>query len=447
MSIDRLINVIPTTRQLSWHTLEFYAFVHYGINTYYDKEWGNGCEDPKMFNPTDFDADQWVKSIADGGMKGLLLTCKHHDGFCLWPSKYTEHSIKNSPYKGGKGDIVKEVADSCKRHKIAFGVYLSPWDRNCGSYGDTPKYNDFFVNQLTELLTEYGEVFSVWFDGACGEGPNGKVQDYDWDRYYDLIRKLQPNAVINVCGPDVRWCGNEAGVCRTSEWNVVPKRLQRAETVQARSQQVDSTAFRENPITSSDEDLGSRDVLLGENDLVWYPAEVNTSIRPGWFYHKEEDDKVRTLDELLEIYYNSVGGNAAFLLNLPPDKRGLIHENDVTRLKEIGDFLKNNFSDFIFKSSNPQFIASEGDEYEFCISLPKTTTINHIVLQENLEFSQRVEKFEIIADNIVVYDGTVIGSKKICKFIDLSAIEIKIRIKQSRSNPYIKFVGLLQTTK
>ena len=204
-------SITPSPRQLAWQQLEFYAFTHFGMNTFTNREWGDGTEDPVLFNPDALDADQWVAAVKSAGMKALILTCKHHDGFCLWPSAYTEHSVKNSPWKNGQGDVVREVSDACRRGGIKFGVYLSPWDRHDARYGQGKPYDDYFVSQLTELATNYGDIFCFWFDGACGEGKNGKKQIYDWERYYAVLRKLQPNAVLNVCGPDVRWCGNEAG--------------------------------------------------------------------------------------------------------------------------------------------------------------------------------------------------------------------------------------------
>ncbi len=360
MIIDKFIKkaslITPSGRQLAWQEMEFYSFIHFGVNTFTDSEWGDGNEDPAIFNPTSFDANQWVKAVKDAGMKGLILTCKHHDGFCLWPSAYTEHSVKNSPWKEGKGDIVDEVSQACKKVGIKFGVYLSPWDMHEKTYGDSYAYNEYFKNQLTELLTNYGEVFCVWFDGACGEGLNGKKQVYAWNEYYKLIRELQPNAVINVCGPDVRWCGNEAGNCRRSEWSVVPSILLDVEKIQDESQKVDDGKFSRK-INSADEDLGGREVIKNDSNLVWYPSEVNTSIRPGWFYHAFEDGEVKTLHELLEVYYGSVGGNSSFLLNIPPDKRGLIHENDVTRLREFGDTIKS-----IFRTNLAKYATAEASE-------------------------------------------------------------------------------------
>ena len=222
-------SITPSPRQLVWQQLEFYAFTHFGMNTFTNREWGDGTEDPALFNPDALDADQWVAAVKSAGMKALILTCKQHDGFCLWPSAYTEHSVKNSPWKDGKGDVVREVSDACRRGGIKFGVYLSPWDRHDARYGQGKPYDDYFVSQLTELATNYGDIFCFWFDGACGEGKNGKKQIYDWERYYAVLRKLQANAVLNVCGPDVRWCGNEAGHCRKAEWSVVPAELRDAE--------------------------------------------------------------------------------------------------------------------------------------------------------------------------------------------------------------------------
>ena len=465
--VKRLTQVVPSARQLKWHELEFYAFIHFGINTFYNTEWGSGQEDPAEFNPTELDTDQWIKSLKAAGIKAAILTCKHHDGFCLWPSKYTDYSVKNSPYKNGKGDIVREMAESCKKYGIEFGVYLSPWDRHDASYGDSPKYNDYFIKQLTELLTEYGELFSVWFDGACGEGQNGKRQEYDWDRYYNLIRKLQPEAVIAICGPDVRWCGNEAGDCRSSEWNVVPRRLALPEGIAEASQKEDDASFREKTLSWQDEDLGSREMLKDEKDLVWYPAEVDTSIRPGWFYHEEEDDQVKSLEHLIDVYYNSVGGNATLLLNIPPDKRGLIHENDVERLRQIGEYLNKTFSNCItpkakIKTSSEgkafavDHVKTEDETFYKALDMQEQVTltfefeeihsINHVVLRENLAYSQRIEEFEIIVQtnsgDEKIYHGTTVGSRKICKFETTETKRVILNILASRMSPTLRFVGI-----
>ena len=336
---SRLVQVVPSPRQAALQRLEFYAFFHFTVNTFTGREWGDGAESPAVFDPPELDADQWVDAVKAAGMRGAILTCKHHDGFCLWPSRHTGHTVAASPFRGGKGDVVREVADACRRAGLRFGVYLSPWDRHSPLYGSGKPYDDFFTDQLTELLTGYGEIFAVWFDGACGEGPNGKKQHYDWDRYYRTVRELQPGACIHVCGPDIRWCGNEAGDTRPSEWSVVPRRTTDTEKVASASQQTDDAAFRQRPISARDRDLGSREALAHEPDLVWYPAEVNTSIRPGWFWHPEEDAQVRSLEELIRIYEHAVGGNATFLLNVPPTAQGTLHPADVARLREFGQYL------------------------------------------------------------------------------------------------------------
>lgn len=458
--------VQPTERQLAVQEMEFYAFIHFTVNTFTDREWGDGKEDPAIFNPAELDAGQWVAAIKSAGMKGLILTCKHHDGFCLWPSRYTEHSVKNSPWKDGQGDVVREVSEACRREGIRFGIYLSPWDRHEPTYGDSPAYNEYFTNQLRELLTHYGDVFCVWFDGACGEGPNGKRQVYDWDAYYALIRELQPEAAISVCGPDIRWCGNEAGHCRESEWSVVPASLRDNEKIQAKSQQEDDPAFARS-YRSEDEDLGSRAVIEHEQDLVWYPAEVNTSIRPGWFYHASEDDKVKSLDELMNVYYGSVGGNATFLLNLPPDRRGLIHERDVQRLQELGDRIRSTFgtdlatgaaveasvqadghqADHVLDGQPDTYWAPpEGTEQaSLTLDLQRETAFDHVVLQE-YRYSQRIERFELeYLDGDTwktAYAGTVIGHKRICRFPAVKSRYIRLQIRESRWCPQISSIRI-----
>ncbi len=465
MTLDeKLIGITPHKRQVAHQKLEFYAFVHFTVNTFTNKEWGDGTESPSIFNPTKLDAEQWVKAIKNAGMKGLILTCKHHDGFCLWPSKHTKHTIEYAPYKNGRGDIVKEVSDACRKHGIKFGVYLSPWDRNCPLYGQGKVYDDFFIHQLTELLTNYGDVFSVWFDGACGEGSNGKKQYYDWNRYYAKIRSLQPEACISVCGPDVRWCGNEAGHTRKAEWSVVPKRAKDSEIIAEKSQQVDGEEFRQRTVDARDADLGSREMLMDEEQLIWYPAEVNTSIRPGWFWHDSENDKVRPLDELIHIYNNSVGGNATFLLNIPPTNEGLLHENDVKRLEEIGAYLTAAFGCNLLDTAelhaeNAGISAVRTDGYEEYYTAAKgmatdvitakwhePVSIGNLVLKENILCSQRVESFAVDAmiDGVFqeIYSGTVIGYKRIVPLRSVKTDCIRIRITDSRTEPTIAFFGV-----
>lgn len=464
MTDEALIQVVPSPRQLKLQKMEFYAFVHFTVNTFTDREWGDGTEDPVVFNPAALNPDQWVAAVREAGMKGLILTCKHHDGFCLWPSRYTEHSVKNSPCKK---DVVRETADACRRGGIAFGVYLSPWDRNQPLYGTGTPYDDYFVHQLTELLTNYGEIFSVWLDGACGEGPNGKKQYYDWERYYQVVRSLQPNACIHVCGPDVRWCGNEAGNTRPSEWSVVPKRCADTEKIASMSQQTDDEAFRLRTIRAQDMDLGSRGILRDERELIWYPAEVNTSIRPGWFWHEAENDQVKPLDKLVQIYLNSVGGNATFLLNIPPDRRGLFHENDVQRLKELGAYLRLSFQTNLMQEASAiiapeaqkgceiENVVSDDDGYYFParysgaldihVRWEKLQRIQFVVLREHLPLSQRVEQFEIwVEQNGIdecLYRGTTVGNKRIVKLEGCEANAVTLRITDSRETPVLEQIA------
>lgn len=462
--IKRAAAVVPTERQLKWQAMEFYAFAHFGMNTFSGREWGEGSEPPEKFNPTGFDADQWVAAIKSAGMTGLLITAKHHDGFCLWPSAYTEYSVKSSPWRGGRGDVVREVSDACKRGGIRFGVYLSPWDRHESTYGSGEAYDDYYCNQLRELLTNYGEIFCVWFDGACGEGPNGKKQVYDWNRYYDLIRALQPEAVISVCGPDVRWCGNEAGKCRVSEWSVVPSTLMDAERIAADSQQEDDAKFARK-YNSADSDLGSRAAIAGAEKLVWFPAEVNTSIRPGWFYHKKQDRKVRSVKELMKIYYGSVGANATFLLNIPPDQRGLFAGPDVKRLRQMGEELRRAFrenhaanamataSSEADETHTAQKALSAGkDEYwraaggteraELTVDLGRPVTFSKVVLGEYLPCGQHIEQFTVSVEKRgkwkQAYTATVVGHKRICLLKKTTAQRVKITIGACRTFPTLR---------
>ncbi len=464
---QRLIQVIPSQRQLLLQQMEMYAFVHFTVNTFTGREWGDGTEDPAIFNPVHFNAEQWVEAICAAGMKGLILTCKHHDGFCLWPSAHTKHSVASSTYKDGQGDIVREVSDACRKAGISFGVYLSPWDRNQPLYGSGKAYDDYFVAQLTELLTNYGEVFSVWFDGACGEGPNGKKQYYDWNRYYETIRTLQPGACIHVCGPDIRWCGNEAGDTREAEWSVVPYRTMDTEKVASASQQSDDAEFRQRKISARDRDLGSRAALENENELIWYPAEVNTSIRPGWFWHAEENEQVKPLEKIIDIYEKSVGGNATFLLNIPPTNEGLFHENDVARLKDFGAYLQDCYGRNLLDSATLEATparenhgiecvrtkddscyipAQENGQAEIVIRWDKEQNIRRVVMQEQILLSQRVERYAIDAwqDGVwqQVAQGSVIGHKHIAVLGNVTTGALRIRIIDARVAPTMKFIGV-----
>jgi len=458
--LEKLVAVRPNKNQTAWQSLGFTAFLHYGMNTFTNQEWGDGKESPRTYNPTHLDTDQWCAALKSAGIAGCIITAKHHDGFCLFDTAHTKHSIMHSPVPI---DVVAALSDSCAKYGLKLGVYLSPWDRNAHSYGSGREYDDFFCAQLEELTTGYGPLYSVWFDGACGEGSNGKKQVYDWQRYYDVIRKNQPKAVIAVCGPDVRWIGNEAGYTRPSEWSVVPERMRRTETTAALSQQADDSAFREHPIKSENNDLGSREVLAIElklgGTLCWYPAEVDVSIRPGWFYHSEENDKVRSVENLLDIYEKSVGGNAVLLLNIPPDTSGQINAVDVTRLKMLGDRIRSIYTDNLFEEAEITVNGTDqsglvyGDSCwigdsphaQLHIKTDAPVTLTNIVLCEETSQSQRIEAFTLFAevDGLwqIIYKGTTVGFKKICRFMPVKAQSWRIDITESRQYPTLKFVG------
>ena len=464
----RLVQITPSPRQLRQQQMELYAFVHFTVNTFTGREWGDGTEPEACFNPTALDADQWVSALQAAHMKGLILTCKHHDGFCLWPSRHTSHTVARSPFRGGRGDVVKEVAEACRRGGLRFGIYLSPWDRNSPLYGQGKPYDDYFLAQLTELLTQYGEIFCVWFDGACGEGPNGKKQRYDWPRYYETIRRLQPGACISVCGPDIRWCGNEAGDARDAEWSVVPRRTMDTEKIAQDSQQADSDEFRRRTIRAQDQDLGSRELLANEPELIWYPAEVNTSIRPGWFYHAEEDQKVRPLAELIHIYERSVGGNATLLLNIPPDRRGLFHEADVQRLREFGAYLEQAYGANLAQEASVscpqaapghpiQAALTQGDDAyfrtpdgvtqaEIMLRWTEPRSIRRMVLRENLLESQRIETYALDVETPQGWQeaahGRVVGNKRIIVLPEQRTAALRLRILDARAAITLSFLGV-----
>ncbi|MBE5760504.1 MAG: alpha-fucosidase [Clostridiales bacterium] len=409
--------VKPSQRQLDWFDVGFYAFIHFGVNTFTDREWGLGNEDEGIFNPQKLNCDQWVAAAKSAGMKGLILTAKHHDGFCLWPSKFTEHSVKNSPIKR---DIVREAADACRRGGIKFGFYLSPWDRNSKYYG-TEEYNDYFCNQLTELLTGYGDIFCVWFDGACGEGPNGKKQVYDFDRYIKLIRQYQPGAVIfNDAGPDVRWVGNEAGKARYAEWAVVPCELcfrSQVQTGPAPMAELGSLEYMYN----TDKDIGSVNNIMYSKGLAFTPSEIDMSIRPGWFWHEYEEP--HSLERLFRTWLTSYGANACLNLNLPPNRDGFIDERDVKRLKELGELIKKEFGSPIKAN-----VKKAGDtpvtqpKYEITFETD-VRDIKYVEIMEDIAKGQRIETFRIIADTqsgaqYPLYQGTCVGNRKICVLKD-----------------------------
>ena len=418
--------LVPSPQQLEWQQMELTAFLHFGINTFTDREWGDGTEDPALFNPTELDAEQWVRTLKDAGFKMVLLTAKHHDGFCLWPTKTTRHSVASSPWKGGKGDVVKELRDACTKYGMKFGVYLSPWDRNAECYGDSPRYNQFFMEQLTELLTNYGEVHEVWFDGANGEGPNGKKQEYDWDAFYKTIQRLQPKAVMAIMGDDVRWVGNEKGIGRETEWSATVL----TPGIYARSAENNKRLG----VFGKAKDLGSRQMLTNATELFWYPSEVDVSIRPGWFWHEKENDKVKSLKHLTDIYFQSVGYNSVLLLNIPPDRRGLIHEADVARLREFAAYRRQAFANNAVQNGQTQWTAHAGEQCEY--ALKPGSTINVVLLQEDIAHGQRVEDFTVEARVGGTWQqlgkGTTVGYKRMLRFPAVEADAIRLTIGQTR---------------
>lgn len=418
--------LVPTPQQLEWQQMELTAFLHFGINTFTDREWGDGTEDPALFNPTELDAEQWVRTLKDAGFKMVLLTAKHHDGFCLWPTKTTRHSVASSPWKGGKGDVVKELRDACTKYGMKFGVYLSPWDRNAECYGDSPRYNQFFIEQLTELLTNYGEVHEVWFDGANGEGPNGKKQEYDWDAFYKTIQRLQPKAVMAIMGDDVRWVGNEKGIGRETEWSATVL----TPGIYARS----AESNKRLGVFGKAKDLGSRQMLTNATELFWYPSEVDVSIRPGWFWHEKENDKVKSLKHLTDIYFQSVGYNSVLLLNIPPDRRGLIHEADVARLREFAAYRRQAFANNAVQNGQTPWTARAGEQREY--ALKPGSTINVVLLQEDIACGQRVEDFTVEARVGGTWQqlgkGTTVGYKRMLRFPAVEADAIRLTIGQTR---------------
>ncbi|MDB4164312.1 alpha-L-fucosidase, partial [Flavobacteriaceae bacterium] len=449
------VKPIPSERQKIWQEMEYYAFIHFNMNTFTNMEWGFGDESPSTFNPTELDTDQWARIIKESGMKGIIITAKHHDGFSLWPSKYTEHSVKNSSWKNGEGDLIKDLEISCKKHDLKLGIYLSPWDRNHPDYG-TENYITYFRNQLTELLTSYGEIFEVWFDGANGgDGYYGGANEirkvdkksyYDWSNTHKIIRKLQPNAVIfSDAGLDVRWVGNEKGYASKTTWsNIYRDSLYGG--------MPDYYKF------SSGQEYGTH----------FIPTETDVSIRPGWYYHPEEDDKVKSLDKLIDIYFNSIGLNSSLLLNIPVDKRGLIHENDAQRMLELGEFIKNTFNKNIIEESEIEFDNKshiinkviDNDINTFCpfksnnnniinITLENEKLVDIFEISENINLGQRIKEFifEIKVNEkwVIIEKGTTIGKKRLIKFEPLIVKDLRFTIVDSKDIPLISELGLYKS--
>ena len=436
---------LPSPAQLKWQQMEYYMFIHFGPNTFTDKEWGHGDEDPKIFNPTQLDARQWARTAKAAGMKAIIITAKHHDGFCLWPSKYSKHTVRESAWKGGKGDVLKELAAACKEYGLKLGMYLSPWDRNHPKYG-TAEYNEIFAKTLEEVHTQYGDVFEQWFDGANGEGPNGKMQEYDWKLFNNTVFKHHPNAIIfSDIGPGCRWNGNENGYAGETNWSTL---------------NTDGFGVGKDAPKPEVLNQGNR------NGSKWIPAEADVSIRPGWFYSPSTDDKVKSLLDLSKIYNASVGRNANLLLNVPVDRRGLIHKNDSLRLMEFRKLIDESFKTNLalnktvtasqVRGEVKMFAASNlsdedfdtywttNDEIKtgsFILDLGKPVEINRIVLQEYIPLGQRVASF-----SVEIWDGskfreinrqTTIGYKRILSFPSLKTSKVRVNILEADACPVI----------
>ena len=425
---------IPTKQQLAWQDMEMYAFIHYSMNTYTDQEWGFGNEDPALFNPSDLDCRQWARVCKQAGMKGIIFTAKHHCGFCMWPSAYTEYSVKNAPWKDGKGDVVRELADACREEGLKFAVYLSPWDRNYPEYG-RPEYITYFRNQLRELLTNYGDIFEVWFDGANGgDGWYGganetrRIDDrtyYDWPETYRLIRELQPDCVIwgdNANRADLRWVGTEAGNVGETNWSTMP----------------------------SEGKAGYAMLHYGvEDGDVWCPGETNTSIRPGWFYHETENAHVKSLSKLMDTYYKSVGRNSTLLLNFPVAPNGRIHPTDSLRGIAFKGMI-----DEVFKENLVDKARVSHKDLTTTVSFRHPTNFNRFVAEEDIALGQRVKKFtlEALVDGAwlpltdeLAEDGdglTTIGHRRIICFPTVQATEFRFTIVDTKAEPVIKKIGL-----
>ena len=435
---------LPSRRQLTWQDLEYYGFIHFGINTFTGREWGTGKEDPALFNPTLLDCRQWARIARQAGMKGIIITAKHHDGFCLWPSAYTEHSVKASPFRNGTGDVLRELSEACRKEGIRFGVYVSPWDRHDLRYGDSPRYNTFYENQLREVLTSYGEVFEVWFDGACGEGPNGKKQVYDWAGYMSVVRECQPDAVIfSDAGPDVRWVGNENGYAGETCWSLL------------RRDEVYPGYDRFAELTEGHADGTS-----------WVPPECDVSIRPGWFYHADQDTSVKDAATLLKIYCASVGRNGSLLLNVPVDRRGLISAADSASLMKFKVMRDSLFARPLLRHASVTASSYRGGDFRYDggatvdgisdtywttddsvragwlqFELSDPTAFSCAVIQEYLPLGQRIERFVIEIPESqgwkAIAAGTTVGHKRIIRFPSVTATRLRFRVEESRACPAI----------
>ena len=439
--INKSNGILPSKSQLEFTELEFLAFIHFGMNTFTNSETGTGREPEKYFNPPEIDAAQWVSAVKSAGMKGLILTCKYSDGFCLWPSEYTSHSVKNSPWLDGQGDVVKLVSDECRAQGIKFGIYVSPYDMHEKTFG-TDDYNTFFVNQLRELLSNYGDIFCVWFPRDDKTGFH-----YDWARYYQTVRELQSDAVICGCGPDFRWVGNSGAISRKEEWSVVSYEL-----------------LNNAPLKKLVEpDLGSRKRIKKAKELVWLPPVTAASIRPGWFFHKDEDINLKMLSKILSIYFHSVGNNGTMVLNIPPSHTGQIDQKDIDSLVTLGAQMKVEFKtdfakDGTFEATNRRdelhsekminfdkgywHSGSTDGGVSITLDMGEVRFINKIVLGENTATGQQIEKFRLYyffdGKWKKIYSGGTVGYKKICCLEPMNARRIRLDIIKTRGFATIK---------
>ncbi len=438
---------VPSDMQLQWHDLEFYLFMHFGPNTFTNLEWGQGTEHEEVFNPTQLDCRQWCRIAKAGGAKGIIITAKHHDGFCLWPSNYSTHTVAQSKWRNGKGDVLKELSTACKEYGLKLGIYLSPWDRNHPKYG-TNEYNDVFVKMMKEVVTRYGPLFEFWWDGANGEGPNGKKQIYDWHQFEQIIRTVAPNTpVFSDIGPDIRWAGNEKGFAGTTNWNLL-----------------DTAGFTRGEGAPPTDTLNSGNI----NGKNWIPAECDVSIRPGWFYHASEDEKVKTPKQLFDLYLKSVGRGANLLLNVPPDQRGLINEHDSDALIEFRKLREENFKNNLLKNSEITFIKTNGvykvinfndndsgtlirfSPDSITIAFQKLTKLNCIVLQEPIMLGQRIAALtiQLKRQNEIIHQiqGTTVGRKRIICFPAQNIDSFTIIINNSKTFPLISEIAAYNIT-
>ncbi len=419
---EKPFGALPSPQQIEWQDMEMNMFVHFGPNTFTGLEWGEGTEAEDIFNPTDLDCRQWARTAKAAGFKGIIITAKHHDGFCLWPSPVSKHTVRESSWKGGNGDVLRELSDACAEEGLKFGVYISPWDRNDPTYG-SDAYNEVFRKTLEDVHSKYGDIFEQWFDGANGEGPNGKKQVYDWDLFRSEVYKWHPRAIIfGDGGPGCRWVGNESGVAGRTSWCTF------------------SPGGRK--ITPG-HTPGNYEQYLAEGDPdgeIWSPAETDVSIRPGWFWRESENDKVKSLNHLLKIYYESVGRNSLLLLNVPPDTRGRIHETDSTRLIQLRAALDKIFSADI---STGKFIRKGN---VFTVKADASKVFNRLVLKEDISKGQRIAEFTIEA---LTDDGwqkigqeTTIGHKRIVLLPCTKASEVRVTVTQSLAKPLISAMNL-----